>query len=72
MNVIKPPTYTGSSGGGGAGGLGGMTVDPRLLEALNKYDYLFGSIRMKAMDIRDNLLQWVEKLLKKFLDCKYI
>ena len=37
------------------------------LEALNKYDYLFGSIRMKAMDIRDNLLQWV-KLLKKFLD----
>ena len=67
LNVIKPPTDTGSSGGGGAGGLGGMTVDPRLLEALNKYDYLFGSIRMKAMDIRDNLLQWVEAA-KKFLD----
>lgn len=67
LNVIKPPTDTGSSGGGGTGGLGGMTVDPRLLEALNKYDYLFGSIRMKAMDIRDNLLQWVEAA-KKFLD----
>lgn len=67
LNVIKPPTDTGSSGGGGAGGLGGMTVDPRLLEALNKYDYLFGSIRMKAMDIRDNLLQWVDAA-KKFLD----
>lgn len=67
LNVIKPPTDTGSSGGGGTGGLGGMTVDPRLLEALNKYDYLFGSIRMKAMDIRDNLLQWVEAA-KNFLN----
>lgn len=55
------------SGSGGAGGTGGMSVDPRLLKALQDMDYLFGNIRMKAMDIRDQLLEWAS-ILGKVVD----
>ena len=55
------------SGSGGTGGTGGMSVDPRLLKALQDMDYLFGNIRMKAMDIRDQLLEWAS-ILGKVVD----
>lgn len=51
---------SGSSGSGGAGGTGGMSVDPRILDALNKYKYLFDDIHMKAIDIRNELLKWAD------------
>lgn len=65
FNVIPTQSSTSGSGSGGASGsAGGMTVDPRLLKALEDYDYLFGNIRMKAMDIRDNIIEWIDKLNK--------
>lgn len=59
LNVIQMPedNDTGSSGSGGSGGSGGG-VDPRILEAIGQYDDLFDSIRMKAYDIRDAILEW--------------
>lgn len=47
-----------SSGSGGSGGTGGMSVDPRILDALNNYKYIFDDIHMRAQDIRDTLLEW--------------
>ncbi|RGC15708.1 hypothetical protein DXA09_19285 [Absiella sp. AM54-8XD] len=65
FNVIPTQSSTSGSGSDGASGsAGGMTVDPRLLKALEDYDYLFGNIRMKAMDIRDNIIEWIDKLNK--------
>lgn len=55
------------SGGGGSSGAGSMSIDPRLLKALQDMDYLFDSIRMKAMDIRDQLLEWAN-ILGKVVD----
>lgn len=47
---------SGGSGGSGSGGIG--SIDPRILKALEDMDYLFDSIRMKAHEIRDQLLSW--------------
>lgn len=59
LNIIKKPTEDSSSGGSGGGGasLGG-SIDPSILNALDKYKYMFDDIRMKAMDIRDEILKW--------------
>lgn len=56
LNVIQSPSDT-SGGGGGAGGIG--EIDPAILNALSKYDSLMGDVRMKAIDIRDKILDWL-------------
>jgi len=47
-------------------GTGGMTVDPKILDALKNYDYIFGNVRMKATQIRDTLLKWADIAKKAF------
>lgn len=69
-NVIPDQSTDDSSsgsGGGGSSGTGGMSIDPRLLKALQDMDYIFDNIRMKAMDIRDQLLEWAN-ILGKVVD----
>lgn len=61
LNVINTPSSAGgASVSGGAGGLG---VDPKIMEAFNKafeqYDDLMDSVRMKARDIRDSIMEWL-------------
>lgn len=60
LNVIQKPKESDASSGGGSAGGGGLSVDPKILDALNKYKYLFDDIHMKAKDIRDELLKWAE------------
>lgn len=69
-NVIPDQSTDDSSsgsGGGGSSNAGGMSIDPRLLKALQDMDYIFDNIRMKAMDIRDQLLEWAN-ILGKVVD----
>lgn len=69
-NVIPDQSTDDSSsgsGGGGSSSAGGMSIDPRLLKALQDMDYIFDNIRMKAMDIRDQLLEWAN-ILGKVVD----
>ena len=54
LNVIQTPTA--SAGGGGAGV---DTIDPAILNALEEYDSLMDGVRMKAMDIRDRIMEWL-------------
>lgn len=56
-NVIPDQTSsdTGPSGGS-SGGVASDFIDPRILAALQDYDNLMYSVRMKAYDIRDALL----------------
>lgn len=51
-----------SDSGSGSDDFGAGYIDPRILNALKNMDYLFGNMRMKAMDIRDQLLQWANIL----------
>lgn len=53
LNVIQTPS---SGGGGGGSDLG---IDPKILDAMKKYDNLMENVRMKAIDIRDKILQWL-------------
>lgn len=62
-DVIPTQSTTDSSGSGGSGA-GGMTVDPKILDALGKYNYIFDNVHMKAQDIRDMLLEW-EKIARR-------
>lgn len=59
LNVINTPTSAGSAGGGGAGG----GIDPTIMDAFNKafseYDDKMNSVRMKAHDIRDSIMEWL-------------
>lgn len=57
-NVLPSQSDSSTSGSSGSSGTGGLTVDPRILEALQNYDYLFDDIHMKANDIRDAILKW--------------
>lgn len=50
LNVLKEDT----SGAGGSVG-----IDPALLDALEAYDNGMENIRMKALDIRDTILEWL-------------
>ena len=51
-----------SGNSGSNGGTSGMKVDPRLLKALEDYDYLFGNIKMKATEIAKKITEWINKL----------
>lgn len=64
LHTISKPSNPDSGSDSGSGGAGGAMVDPRILDALNKWDYMFGDIRMKAMDIRDTILEWADKIGK--------
>lgn len=60
LNVITTPS-SGASGGGSAGGMG--NIDPKLLDAFNKaYDSYLAKLeetKMKATQIRDNIMDWL-------------
>lgn len=60
-NVI-PDQDTDNSDETSSDGAGGMSVDPRLLKALENYDYLFGNIKMKATEIAKKITEWIDKL----------
>lgn len=58
LNVIQKPSD--SSGGGGGGGSPSLNaVNPAILAALKDYDNLMDSVRMKAIDIRDKIMDWL-------------
>ena len=60
LNVINTPS---SGGGGSVSGGGGSFVDPKIMDAFNKtfeqYNDLMDSVRMKALDIRDAIMEWL-------------
>lgn len=58
INNINENKSSGSSGSsGGSGGVGG--IDERLLDAMEGYDNAMESVRMKASDIRDKIMDWL-------------
>lgn len=58
-DVIPDQSSSDSSGNSSSSsGTGGLTVDPKILDALKNYNYIFDDIHMKAQDIRDELLKW--------------
>lgn len=65
-NVMPDQSSSDSGSSGGTSGAGGMSIDPKILDALNKYKYLFDDIHMKAQDIRDELLKWASIAKKSF------
>ena len=56
-NLTEDTGSSGSSGGGGGAAIGG--IDSRLLEGLKGYDNLMGSVKTKANDIRDAIMEWL-------------
>lgn len=64
-NVMSDQSSS-DSGKGSVSSGGGMSIDPKLLDALNKYKYLFDDVHMKAQDIRDELLKWADIANKSF------
>ncbi|MEG0365472.1 MAG: hypothetical protein RR585_01455 [Coprobacillus sp.] len=63
LNIISKPSDDSDKDANS----GGMSIDPKILEALNNYKYLFDDIHMKATDIKDQLLEW-SSIAKKSLD----
>ena len=53
LNVIQTPTTGGGAGGSFSG------IDPKILEAMGKYDNLMDGVKMKALDIRDRIMEWL-------------
>lgn len=68
LNIINGPKENSSVGGSGSGSGGGMSVDPKILDALNKYKYLFDDVHMKATQIKEELLKWADIAMKAFND----
>jgi hypothetical protein len=63
-NVLPSNSSSDSSGSGV-----GMTVDPKILDAFNNYDYIFKDIEMKATTIKRTILKWWNKPIgDKFKD----
>ena len=58
INNITSPTNSGSSGGGGTGG-GNYGIDKRLLDAMSDYDNAMSKIQMRAVKIRDTIMEWL-------------
>lgn len=56
-NLTEDSGSSGGTGGGGGGAIGG--IDSRLLEGLKGYDNLMGSVKTKANDIRDAIMEWL-------------
>ncbi len=47
------------SGGGSGGGISSGGIDKKLLDAIKSYDNGMNSVRMKALDIRDRIMEWL-------------
>lgn len=58
LNVITTPTDSGSSSSGGAGIGGAGGIDPAILAQLKEYD--LADVSMKAQQIKDAFLGWLE------------
>lgn len=58
INNLTSPTPTSGSGSGSGGGVSGG-IDQRLLDALKGYDNGMDKVRMKALDIRDAIMDWL-------------
>lgn len=58
INNITSPTPSSGSGGSSSGGSGGVlgSIDSRLLDALKGYENGMEKVRMKALDIRDKIM----------------
>lgn len=56
LNII-PKQQEDTGGTGASSGISG--IDPKILNALKEYDNLMGNVRMKAMDIKDDILKWL-------------
>ena len=54
INNISLPSSSGSGSGGVSGG-----IDQRLLDAMKEYDNLMDKVKGKAIDIRDEIMQWL-------------
>jgi len=50
---------TDKGSGGSVGGTSVSGVDSRLLDAMKEYDNLMSDVKMKATDIRDNIMDWL-------------
>ena len=48
-----------SESGGSAGGATGTGIDQRLLDAMEEYDNLMDTVKNKATEIRDKMLEWL-------------
>lgn len=57
INNITSPSSSGSKGASGAGGIG--AIDKKLLDAIKEYDNGMDSVRNKARDIRDKIMEWL-------------
>lgn len=57
INNINENKDSGSGSSGGGGTLGG--IDQRLLDAIKDYDNGMESVRMKATQIRDRIMEWL-------------
>ena len=59
LNVITTPKSSSASAGSGIG----ASIDPKIMEAFNtafeEYDDLMDSVKMKARDIRDSIMDWL-------------
>lgn len=56
-NLTTPTPSSGSGGGAGGGSLG--EIDDKLLAALEEYDNGMELVRMRAVDIRDTIMEWL-------------
>lgn len=56
LNILSEDAA--ASAGAGAGGLGSDILDPRLQEAIEEMELSLDEIRMKALDVRDALLDF--------------
>lgn len=58
INNLTTPTPTSSSGSSGTGG-GNYGIDERLLNAMSGYENQMEKVRMKAVEIRDTIMEWL-------------
>ena len=52
LNVITTPTEKDSTSSS-------TSVDPKIIAALQEYDNLMSNVHMKAMDVRDTIMEWL-------------
>ena len=56
LNIIQQPEAK-DTGGGTGGSIGG--IDPRLTDALESYNTVLDKTKMKAIGIRDKIMEWL-------------
>ena len=59
INNLTTPTPSSGSGGSGGGGGSLTDIDERLLAALEEYDNGMDKVKMKAVEIRDTIMEWL-------------